>query len=142
MFLSLLLLIHIPLTISMEYREKKHLYLVQPYKTGEVKFLPEGDIGFKEADGTLKGNVTTLIGNSPVPGVTITATAQVEGDYYTYSGTTTSLGEYTIPEVFYGEDINGAIYTLTPEYKDHVFQPASKELSISPSVEPSCGQFL
>jgi hypothetical protein len=120
---------------------KEHVYQVRAYIQDGAESLPASDIGYKEADGILKGNVTTLIGSSPVPGVTITATAQVDGDYYTYTGTTTSLGEYTIPEVYYGADINGAIYTLTPEYKDHVFQPASKDVSLSSSSNQAAANF-
>ena len=120
---------------------KSYVYKVIAYNDSGAESLPNSDEGFQAADGVISGTVATLVGNSPVPGVTVMATGEVEGQFYTYEATTNSLGGFNMPEVYYGEDPAGVIYTLTPSLNNHVFQPASDDVSLSPTSKNAAFNF-
>lgn len=99
-------------------------------KVASGQSLPKADTGYKQGNGVIGGEVKTLRGNSPVQGVVITATGEVAGEYYTYTGTTDVNGKFSIPAVFYGD--SSATYRVTPYFPKHIFDPAATDVILTP----------
>jgi hypothetical protein len=83
--------------------------------------------------GSISGRVTAPNGNTPVPGVTITAT----GSSYQGSSNTDNQGYYTISNV----PATASPVTVTPSRGGDQFQPSSAQCNISCSVT-SCTQYF
>ena len=85
--------------------------------------------GWSKENGVLAGSVVTLEGGGKVAGVTIKASALIEGSYYNYTAISNGNGEFNIPQVFYGGGT--ADYSVTATFKDHEFitNPITTQLS-------------
>jgi hypothetical protein len=89
------------------------------------------DNGYSLADGEISGTVNTLMGNAPVAGVIVKASATVNNAFYQYETLTGTNGTFLIPNVFYGEA--NAAYTISVEFDGHEFTPSSMERTLSSS---------
>src|ERR1043165_2697351 len=98
----------------------RYTYELVPIASGQ-SFILCSDLGWIKENGRLSGYVRSPL-NAPVPGVTVTATATVLGQPYTYTDTTDASGFYEIRNVYYDLE---ATYTLVPSKGTHQFAPAS-----------------
>lgn len=99
------------------------------------------DEGYTTANGKIQGSVTTAGNNVAVPGVEITATGIVDGEVYTYTGTTFSNGEYILTDVYYDHDEDIATeYVVTANYLDHIINPVSTNIAtLNSLIDPTVG---
>lgn len=81
--------------------------------------------------GKIQGQITTLLGGSPVSGVTVTAVLMNPGAITngfcwpsTYTDVTDAAGEYVIPFIYWGQGSDMANYQITPSLPMHGFDPA------------------
>ena len=88
-------------------------------------------IGYKKANGTLKGSVITQQGGTGVPGVTISAATTIDGQRYTYGTLTNAVGEFEIPEVYYEE---AATYDVIVSYPGHSFVKDTLEADLELAI--------
>lgn len=86
--------------------------------------------GAPQPNGAIRGKVTTLIGDAPVSGVTVTAVLQNPGAinnsgcYPTvYTDVTDAQGDYVIPFIYWGVSPNMATFQVTPTLAGHGFNP-------------------
>ncbi|MFK7935332.1 MAG: hypothetical protein AB8G22_17595, partial [Saprospiraceae bacterium] len=114
---------------------EKYTYTV--YADDEIGFGLDvvSVVGFSSPIGEISGQVRTLQGNAPVQGVTITAKAQIGGQFYTYTDVTNAVGNFFIDEVFIGDD--EATYTLTPTKTNSDFDPGSETIILSENQNTS-----
>ncbi|MEM1118899.1 MAG: PKD domain-containing protein [Bacteroidota bacterium] len=137
-------LIHTATSTARNYSDEGGIGGLEYLYSVAVKFADntEGaticDKGASLADGELSGNVMTSLGSAPVAGVTITATAEVDGAFYSYETQTATNGNYLIPNVFYGA--NGADYTITPTAPNSNFAPSSIERTLT--TNQNTAQFI
>ena len=97
---------------------KHYLYEVCSYNsTGES--IRQASEGWSQSDGVIEGQAISLIGGTGIQGVSIKATALIDGVPYSYNTITDQSGNYSFSGIYYGQ--NGATYTLTADYKDHLF---------------------
>ena len=82
--------------------------------------------GSRKPNGRISGEVKTPF-NAGVVGVTVTVTASINGNAYSYSDVTDASGYYDIRDMFYNEE---ALYTITPSKQDHGFNPASMDRTL------------
>lgn len=97
---------------------------------------------FSQANGLLNGTITGQVVSTNgvgVQGITVTAqkTIALKGSPVTktYSAVTNTNGQYSIPNIFYGDISNGdpgnVQFTVTPSKDDHVFTPASTTVTLT-----------
>ena len=99
-----------------------------------IKLAPndsKADIGYRKANGTIKGTAITQQDGIGVPGVVIKAFTSIEGERYVFMDTTDTKGEYEIPEVYYGRV---ATYTVTAAYPGHSFVQDTLETDLGQQV--------
>lgn len=100
----------------------KYAYEIEAY-TSDRNSNRVADEGYRLPNGSISGEVKTLIGQTGVEHVNITAQSVVNDVLYTYHTTTDNAGQFQLDGVFYGT--TGADYTITAQYEDHEFEPAS-----------------
>lgn len=108
---------------------KDYVYTVR-VSVGTRESLGKSDNGYRLGAGVLEGDVVTVVGNSPVPGVVITARSIVENEVYIYRDTTDVTGHFYIRGVYFGTDV--ANYELTASFEDHDFLINPINTNISP----------
>ncbi|MEM6318314.1 MAG: LamG-like jellyroll fold domain-containing protein [Bacteroidota bacterium] len=118
---------------------KTYVYSVVGF-TASAELVPKMDTGYKLADGVLAGEVKTLTSNVGVNGVTITATAEVEGAFYTYTTQTDNSGTFSFNTVFYGAST--AKYQLTAHLDNHSFTPESRTAQLTFNQNTQNGNFF
>ena len=99
------------------------------------------DAGYIKANGKIQGSVVTAGNNIAVPGVTINATGIVDGEIYTYTGTTFANGEYIITDVYYDHDPAIATeYEVEASYLDHIITASPNNIAtLNSLVDPTIG---
>ncbi len=121
-----------PADISQAIIGKSYIYTVVPYLTVESTcqngdltesrfyYTPKSDEGFSRPVGEISGQVLVeAAANIGVKDVVITATAFVDGNYFSATRTTNNAGEFFFRGLKFDE--GGTAYTLTAEFKDHRF---------------------
>lgn len=108
---------------------REYIYTVKVLVDNEES-LGKSDAGYRRGAGVFEGDVYTLVGNAPVPGVTITASSIVDGEKYEYTGLTNNNGHFYISGVYFGTEVVN--YTLTASYDDHDFVTNPINVDISP----------
>jgi len=98
----------------------KYAYSVGPIDNNNVTPFVFTDTGSSRPNGVIKGNVSTIY-NAAVPGVTLYALANVDGnDVVVDSTVTDASGFYQFVDLFYD---TSAVYTLVPHKNAHKFNP-------------------
>ncbi|MEL6987508.1 MAG: hypothetical protein AAGK97_06720, partial [Bacteroidota bacterium] len=108
---------------------QQYVYTVKAINNNiPTESLGSSNDGYNQADGIIIGSVRTEVGFIPVPGVTIHATAIVEGDIYTYETTTLPNGDYIFNDLFYDSDPNVAtVYTVSASLNDNIIVPQNTD---------------
>ncbi len=97
---------------------------------------------FSQANGLLNGTINGQVISTNgigVQGITVTAqkTIALKGSPVskTYTAVTNASGQYSIPNIFYGDISNGdpgnVQFTVTPSKDDHLFTPASSTVTLT-----------
>lgn len=97
---------------------KHYLYQVQA-KNSSITTIKYADEGWSKLDGYIAGKVSSLIGQSAIANVKITATAIVGNDKFTYTTVSDNSGNYNLTEVYYGS--GATTYTVSAVYGKHIF---------------------
>lgn len=100
---------------------RKYKYSILPVKEGE-SFTMQSDSGYKKSIGKISGTVRSRQ-SSGVEGVTVTATATVEGRALVYTTLTDAAGYYELTELYFGGGDGN--FTVRPSYSDHGFKPGA-----------------
>jgi hypothetical protein len=108
---------------------KHYIYEVCSYTSAGENTRKAAE-GWSKADGYLEGRVVTLTGNGGVGGVSIKASATIEGNDYIYNAITNANGDYAIPDVYYGSAVTN--FTLSADYGDHLFLANPIYTTLSP----------
>ena len=121
----------------------KYVYEIEAYLNDNSNMYRRGKRvaieGYRANDGSISGEVKTLIGQSPVEGVSIIAEAIVDGATYTYETTTDNNGSFSFENVFYGSGT--ATYNISANYLDHEFDYTVNSVDLS-STQPSAPNVL
>jgi hypothetical protein len=99
----------------------KYVYAVAPINANNIAPYAYPDSGYGKPNGVLTGYIRSILG-SGVPGATVTATATVDGQTYTYTDSTDATGYYSINNIYYDTIAN---YTVVPSKGNDRFNPAS-----------------
>jgi len=117
---------------------KNYVYKVTVLTTEDRESLPKSDAGFRKGKGVFEGDVLTASGGAPVPGTTITARAEIEGELFSYLGTTDVAGHFYIDGVYYADTT--VTYELTASLDGHdfvtnpIFSTISPENSVKSNI--------
>jgi hypothetical protein len=114
---------------------KKYVYKVTVLTTENRESLPKSDAGFRRGNGVFEGEVLTASGGAPVPGTTITAKAQIDGELYTYEAVTDVAGQFYIGGVYYADTTVTYDLTATLDGNDFVTNPIASTISPENSVK-------
>ncbi|MBL7791419.1 MAG: PKD domain-containing protein [Saprospiraceae bacterium] len=115
---------------------REYIYTVKVLVDNEES-LGKADAGYRQGAGLLEGDVLTLMGNAPVPGVTITATGIVDGEEFVYTAQTNNNGHFYIPGIYVGTGV--VDYELFARYQDHDFVTNPIIATISPENPTKSG---
>ncbi|MEM9337746.1 MAG: T9SS type A sorting domain-containing protein [Bacteroidota bacterium] len=100
-----------------------------------VELIAEGyslaDKGYRKPNGSIAGSVLTQQGAVGVPEVSVTATALIDGERYTYSTHTDVAGEFEFSDVYYQEATD---YSVSVHYPGHTFVKDTQEASLDLQV--------
>ncbi|MCB0572809.1 MAG: hypothetical protein KDC66_23735, partial [Phaeodactylibacter sp.] len=109
---------------------KEYTYMVKVVSTSDRESYPKSDKGYRRGIGVLEGDVYTAVGSAPVPGVTITAEAVIDGEKYTYSSITGVNGHFYLGSVYFSDTT--VSYTVMADFEGHEFLSNPISVSISP----------
>ena len=109
---------------------KEYVYKVTVVTTEQRESLPKSDKGYRKGAGVFEGDIFTAVGGGPVPGVSITAEAVVQGEKYIYNAVSDNNGHFYIDGVFFGDET--VTYNLTASFEGHEFLTNPIPTSISP----------
>ena len=110
-----------------------YTYSVGPINANNQTPFVFTDQGYSRPNGIIKGNVGTIY-NASVPGVTVYAYANVDGNNFILDSTVTDAsGFYQFGDLFYD---TSAVYTLVPHKGSHKFNPdtLTRTLSLNNNV--------
>lgn len=117
---------------------KNYVYKVTVLTTEDRESLPKSDAGFRKGKGVFEGDVLTASGGAPVPGTTITARAEIEGELFSYQASTDVAGHFYIDGVYYADTT--VTYELTASLDGHdfvtnpIFSTISPENSVKSNI--------
>ncbi|MCB0572758.1 MAG: hypothetical protein KDC66_23480, partial [Phaeodactylibacter sp.] len=109
---------------------KEYTYKVKVVTTSNRESYPKSDKGFRKGIGVLEGDVFTAVGSAPVPGVTITAEAVIDGEKYTYTNTSDVNGHFYLDGVYFASAT--VSYSVMADFEGHEFLTNPIPVSISP----------
>ncbi len=109
---------------------KAYTYAVRVLTMDDRESIPVSDQGTRRGIGVFEGDVVTLMGSAPVPGVQVEASAIIEGERYSYSAQTDVNGRFFIDGVYFADTT--VTYQLTAAFRDHEFVTNPIPAAISP----------
>ena len=98
---------------------KDYIYTVESVWEDGLLGFSKADEGYRKGNGEISGSVKTFSGNVPVSGVTITVSAMIEGEYYSYTDITDQAGNFSFAGLLIGE--NPVDFTINAALGDHKF---------------------
>lgn len=97
---------------------RRHAYSAVVEFKNKTKSSPISDIGWNAPDGSVRGNVISLIGSQPVPGVNLKLKIEAEEGNFYYETQSDQKGNFRFENVYYGKLAN---VSVSASYLDHQF---------------------